>query len=374
MASALSDEDNSGAASVVPAAGYRSRAWLATLNNYDAADLERLRGLGNLIGGDTSGRDNVAQLLSVSAGFVETALKDLLYLCFVEEVGSLNGVHHLHLYWVFCAPKPVTHLQKYFGNNRLGGAVCPRGSPEQILAYYSKDGVPEQFGANPQPFDVAHAGKGGGGKAAAAGKKGGQLEKKRWEDARTVLKEGRILDLDPQIMIQHWSSCLKIQQYYKDIAPKVDKEQCRGIWVYGKPGCGKSHWAREQALLEVGGDRSKVYFKDMSHKWWDGYKDQTVIVGDDFDPYHKSLGYHLKIWLDRYTYFAELKGGSTCPDYVSFYITSNYSIEECFEDDLTRAALRRRCKVVHFGGYREITPEPVGVGGRGSEMTITWEK
>lgn len=367
MASALSHGENSGA-HVVPPTGGRSRAWLATLNNYDAADLERLRGLGNLVGGGNSaGRDSLAQLLSVSAGWVELALKDLLYLCFVEEVGSQNGVPHLHLYWVFCAPKSVNHLQEYFGNRRLGGAVWPRGSPEQILAYYSKDGVPEEFGANPQPFDVAHAGKGGGGKAGA---KGAEAEKKRWEEARGLLKAGQLLALDPQIMIQHWGNCVKIAQYYKDIAPKVDRDDVRGVWVYGAAGCGKSHWAREQALLETGGDRSRIYFKDMSHKWWDGYKDQTVVIGDDFDPFHKSLGFHLKIWLDKYAFFAEVKGGCTSPDYSRFYITSQYSIEECFEDEATRSALRRRCKQVHFGGYREICDAPVVVP---RDVAVNWQ-
>jgi len=317
-----------------PKAGYRSRVWLATLNNYVDADLQRLRGLGADIGRGTN-----------------PSVAHLKYMCFTEEIGA-GGTPHLHLYWVFDEPKRVSFLQHTFGNKRLGGCVVPRGSPEQILAYYSKECAPEEFGANPWPFDVPHAGKRE--EQAVHGAKGGAAEKKRWADARELLKAGKVLELDPQIMICHWTAVNKIAKHYEDARPMAHKEGIRGVWIYGAPGTGKSHWAREQALLACEDDHKMVYYKDMSHRWWDGYTNQSVVIGDDFDKYHKALGFHLKIWLDKYSFNAELKGGSVRPVHNVFFITSNYSIEECFDDEVTQAAVRRRCKVIHFGGYREI--------------------
>lgn len=86
----------------------------------------------------------------------------------------------------------------------------------------------------------------------------------------------------------------------------------------------------------------------MANKWWDGYQGQKFVLLDDIDPDSaKPLQRHLKIWLDRYPFIAEAKGGACSPDYAIFYITSQYSIEECFPDERTQQAIRRRCRVIH---------------------------
>ena len=36
------------------------------------------------------------------------------------------------------------------------------------------------------------------------------------------------------------------------------------IWIYGKPGVGKSRWAFDSF--------DDMYVKDITHDWWDDYK------------------------------------------------------------------------------------------------------
>jgi len=70
------------------------------------------------------------------------------------------------------------------------------------------------------------------------------------------------------------------------------------IWLWGLSGTGKTRTA-----VEI--DQS-FYIKDGT-QWWDGYKQQKVIIIDDFDgkwPYRDLLRL-----LDRYPYQGQIKGG-----------------------------------------------------------------
>lgn len=126
----------------------------------------------------------------------------------------------------------------------------------------------------------------------------------------------------------------------------------KNFWVWGPTGTGKSRWSHKQ------GAPGEFYAKQW-HKWWGGYNPlQHKIVGlEDYPalPDGQRLGQLMKIWADRYTFQAEYKGGSmeVNPGRYIFIVTSNYSIDECFEQK-DAEAIKRRFKEVKIEGQNDI--------------------
>lgn len=123
------------------------------------------------------------------------------------------------------------------------------------------------------------------------------------------------------------------------MAPLVELDRCTGIWLTGPSGCGKSRKARV--------DFPDYYLK-AANKWWDGYQDQKNVILEDLGLEHACLGHHLKLWADRYDFIAEVKGSSVRLRPENIVVTSQYRIEDIWQDEATREALKRRFKVVSF--------------------------
>lgn len=118
----------------------------------------------------------------------------------------------------------------------------------------------------------------------------------------------------------------------------------RGLWIWGSPGTGKSHAAR--SIDEC------AYFK-AQNKWWDGYDGEETVILDDLDS--PVLSHHLKIWSDKYSCTGETKGGTVQLQHKLFIVTSNFSIERLFSDDIVLiAALYRRFQVIEKTSKNQI--------------------
>jgi len=67
------------------------------------------------------------------------------------------------------------------------------------------------------------------------------------------------------------------------------------------------------------------------------------------DDERTALSHDLKIWLDRYPFRAETKGGSMLIRPKRIIVTSNHCPEELWRDKpVLCEAIRRRCAVTHF--------------------------
>jgi len=176
-------------------------------------------------------------------------------------------------------------------------------------------------------------------------------EKKRWDDAKQLAKSGAIDEVCAQIYVSHYSSLRNIARDH--LGCSADEEEVTGIWVYGDSGSGKSHWARNQ----YGGGTDKLYLKPIN-KWWDGFrKDQHEnVLLEDMEPSQSCLGYHLKIWADKYSFPAEIKGSTIQIRPKRIIVTSQYHPAQIWTDMETQTAILRRFRVLKKS-TKESSPE-----------------
>lgn len=101
------------------------------------------------------------------------------------------------------------------------------------------------------------------------------------------------------------------------------KKKCRGIWLVGPAGCGKSTWAK--AL----GDHLGGFYEKAQNKWWDGYEGEKVVILDDLDT--ETLLHYLKKWADKFPCKGEVKGATVWLHHDWFVVTSNFCIRDIVE-------------------------------------------
>lgn len=153
-------------------------------------------------------------------------------------------------------------------------------------------------------------------------------EPKKYEDAIANAKKGMWQDTAADLQVKYIGNLLKLEALY---GVPHESESCRGVWIYGPPGSGKSHYARHHY--------PKAFSKAQS-KWWDGYTGQRNVVLDDLDS--NCLGHLLKIWADRYGCYGEVKGATVPLRHEKFIVTSNYLPRDLWEQPTLLQAIRRR--------------------------------
>lgn len=273
----------------------RVRNFCFTLNNYTDADLEWL-----------------------------AALSKFKYLCFGKEVAPTTGTPHLQGFVAFCDAIPIVQCIK-----RLPGChvVVANGSPEENRVYCSKGGDFVELGKMPM-----------------SQKRKGDANVERWELALTAYKEARFEDVPVDILARYGHGLeFAITKLYP--LRKDDTEE-QMQWFYGLSGTGKSRAARSL--------NGAVFYLKMCNKWWDGYKGEDLVIIEDFDKAHDVLCHHLKIWGDRYSFPAEVKGSKIDIRPRMIIVTSNYHPNEIWTEPAQLEPILRRFKLTHFTGYHSI--------------------
>jgi len=237
-----------------------------------------------------------------------------------EETGE-GGLHHLQCYIV--GKKQITRptLRKWFGDHGNSYSVA-RGTPQQNKVYCSKDNNFTEFGVLPED----------------GRQKGGQATASKWGIIRDLALKQDLPKLSaehPKEFIQNYRT---LKQIGFDFCEKKENltKPC-GEWITGVSGIGKSFTARTE--------NPGAYIK-MMNKWWDNYKNEDVVILEDFDPgYAQSMAYFLKIWADSYVFPAEIKNHKVDIRPKKFIVTSQYTPSECFTDKNTLDAIERRFKI-----------------------------
>lgn len=256
------------------------------------------------------------------------------YIIYGKEVAPTTLTPHLQGFVVFSSMKTATQVRALIP----GHITIATGTVEANVVYCSKDGQVTEHGTKP----LTQAQK-------------GDTEIARYQAAWVNAKDGNYEEIPADIRIKCYRTLKEIAKDY--MGKPVDAPDVTGLWIWGPSGVGKSRYVRDTY--------QDLYFK-MANKWFCGYQQEKNVLIDDLDPSHAKLAYHLKIWMDRYSFLAEHKGSSSHIRPDKIIITSQYSIEEVFPDEPTREAIRRRCQVIHMPGQRPVprmaplfTPPPL---------------
>lgn len=225
------------------------------------------------------------------------------------------------------------HLQGYIAldsNSRLSGVKklharahweMAKGTAEQNRVYCTKQGQYVETGIMPISKALQ-----------------GDNEKARWELARQCAQTGEFDKIDADIYMRCYSTVKRIYSESQHVPPALDGA-LQNEWIYGPAGTGKSTKAHTE--------NPGAYLKGLN-KWWDGYQSQSSVIVDDMDPYHKSLAQDFKQWAHHLPFPAESKGAAMTIRPKKIIVTSNYSIDQIWEDQTTREAIKRRFKQIHI--------------------------
>lgn len=249
------------------------------------------------------------------------------YIVIGEEIGE-NGTPHFQ---GFCMLTKKTRFKRVHDLLDHAHIERMRGTATQAANYCKKDGKFMEEGELIDAVSIA------------------QRSKERYLEMHRLAKLGLWDELDNTYPSESLRFRRQLGMVHVEAMMALSCEK-KCAWFYGRPGTGKSRF--------VNGYDANIYYKNCN-KWWDNYNvnRNKVVVIDEFDPSHHVLGSHLKRWADRYPVLCETKGGAMYPCYETLMITSNYSIDEIWKDDVNlQDALKRRFHVYQVMGF-DIDPE-----------------
>ncbi len=166
---------------------------------------------------------------------------------------------------------------------------------------------------------------------------------RRWDDAYMNAAQGNFDAIPKDMLIKFYAAFKRIAQDNPIIPDDLDHKD--NYWIVAPTGFGKSTYARE---------KWPDFYDKAPNKWFVGYKSQESVLCDDFGPDQcKFLHWYMKRWADNFAFPMETKGGGKMIRPKHIIVTSQYSIEECFEDQLVADAIKNRFNVVQLSSWQQ---------------------
>lgn len=256
------------------------------------------------------------------AAFVATKAK---YLVGQLEQGLKEERRHIQAYVHFAQQKTLLGLKKYDAEMHCDIVKIDNGVRDYCMKELTRVAGPWEFGERPVRRN----------------------SKEDWDEVRELAKSGEFDRIPSGLYIQNLANLHKLNELSQPDGSDIG--HLRGILIWGEAGVGKSLFAREYVCRDL-----SIYNK-AHNKWWTGFKGQKKVIWDDLNLEEaKIFGNQFKLYMDRYAIRGEVKGATVPLDYEFFVITSQYSLEQLFQDQETYDAISRRCYVYHMSKHTSL--------------------
>lgn len=283
----------------------KHRNWCFTINNYDKMDPHILSDM-------------------------KRELSAARYWVFGREVAPDTGTKHLQGCVAFENPQWFNRVKRMLPH---GAHIewC-RGSCEQNITYCKKDGDWEEYGDPPMTQK-------------RKGEMGAETQQAKWRKIGDMAKEGKMEELLEEFPRETIVSYRTLKLIRNDMLSRKAKPlsgPLENIYYWGESGCGKT----ARADREWPDAFSMTIPKQGVQAWWDGYDGQETVIINDVSVFNKSFTDELKTWTEHRVITGQVKGSMIRLRPKRFVITSQYTIDEIWDDEKTRAALHRRFKEI----------------------------
>ncbi len=247
------------------------------------------------------------------------------YLIAGLEKAPTTGTIHLQGYVCLNSRKRLTGVRKLFPHGTHLEKM--RGTTEEAIDYCKKDGRWEQKGLKPMSNSTRMHNN----------------NNLNWHTAVQHAKHGEFDMIQPHMLVRYYSAWKRINQD-NPFKPKPLTE-LTNVWIKAPSGYGKSEYARTTY---------PNHYDKAPNKWFVGYKGEDTILCDDYGPDQcKYLHWYLKRWADLYSFPMETKGGGRQIRPKRVVVTSQYSIQDCFEDIETVDAIERRFTTLELTRWQQ---------------------
>lgn len=229
----------------------------------------------------------------------------------LDQTGKIKCYKHLHVYIVFANTIDDTDPRLFDVEGYHPFILHPTHIAD-CIRYVIKDGDYISFGIDPD-FELEAMDKKTSVTLLKLIRKDITISE-AFKENPNLMRNGSNIKKSMEIMEE--------EQTLKELKKLGRKRTLKCFWIVGPAGIGKTFLIKSRFF-------NTCYCKTATNKWWDGYDKQKVVILDDF-PKNTDLEGDLKLWSDKYSFIAEIKGSTVRPVHDVLIVTSNYSIKDIF--------------------------------------------